>query len=87
LFAVIGYKYIIDSSLPESTSFTFVDTLDGLTLFFIFTIISATAYSLVLVNKTEIKKAARFDMVIAQIVLFLYAVANIYFMVKASTRN
>jgi hypothetical protein len=33
LFAVIGNKYIIDSSLPESTSFTLVDTLHGLTLF------------------------------------------------------
>jgi hypothetical protein len=32
LFAVIGNKYIIDSSLPESTSFTLVDTLHGLTL-------------------------------------------------------
>jgi hypothetical protein len=87
LFAVIGNKYIIDSSLPESTSFTLVDTLHGLTLFFIFIIISATAYSLVLVKKTQIKKAARFDMVIAQIVLFLYVVANIYFIVEASTRN
>jgi hypothetical protein len=33
LFAVIGNKYIIDSSLPETTSFTLVDTLHGLTLF------------------------------------------------------
>lgn len=31
VFAVIGNKYIIDSSLPESTSFTLVDTLHGLT--------------------------------------------------------
>ena len=29
LFAVIGNKYIIDSALPESTSFTLVDTLHG----------------------------------------------------------
>jgi len=28
LFAVIGNKYIIDSSLPETTSFTLVDTLN-----------------------------------------------------------
>ena len=50
LFAVIGNKYIIDSSLPESTSFTLVDTLHGLTLFFIFSVIASTAYSLKLVN-------------------------------------
>lgn len=85
LFAVIGNKYIIDSSLPESTSFTLVDTLHGLTLFCIFLIISATAYSLVLVKKNQIKKAARFDMITAQIVLILYVVANIYFIAKASS--
>ena len=51
LFAVVGNKYIIDSSLPESTSFTLVDTLHGITLFFIFTIIACTAYSLLLVKK------------------------------------
>jgi hypothetical protein len=87
LFAVIGNKYIIDSSLPESTSFTLVDTLHGLTLFFIFIIISATAYSLVLVKKNQNKKAAKFDMIIAQIVLFLYVVANIYFIMQASKGN
>lgn len=85
LFAVIGNKYIIDSSLPESTSFTLVDTLHGLTLFCIFLIISATAYSLVLVKKNQIKKASRFDMVIAQVVLLLYVIANIYFITKASS--
>lgn len=84
LFAVIGNKYIVDSSLPESTSFTLVDTLHGLTLFCIFVIISATAYSLVLIKRNQVKKAARFDMVTAQIVLFLYVVANIYFIVQAS---
>jgi hypothetical protein len=84
LFAVIGNKYIIDSSLPESTSFTLVDTLHGLTLFCILLIISATTYSLVLVKRNQIKKATRFDMVTAQIVLLLYVVANIYFIMQAS---
>jgi hypothetical protein len=87
LFAVIGNKYIIDSSLPESTSFTLVDTLHGLTLFCIFLIISATAYSLVLVKKNQIKKASRFDMIIAQVVLLLYVIANIYFITKAGSGN
>jgi hypothetical protein len=85
LFAVIGNKYIIDSSLPESTSFTLVDTLHGLTLFCIFLIISATAYSLLLIKKNEIEKAKRFDMLTAQVVLFLYVIANIYFIIQAST--
>ncbi|MGZ3951141.1 MAG: hypothetical protein ACXVBZ_07085 [Flavisolibacter sp.] len=84
LFAVIGNKYIIDSSLPESTSFTLVDTLHGLTLFCILIIVAATAYSLVLVKKNQVEKAKSFDMITAQIVLFLYVIANIYFIVRAN---
>ncbi|HWI92078.1 MAG TPA: hypothetical protein VNT20_12430 [Flavisolibacter sp.] len=87
LFAVIGNKYIIDSSLPESTSFTLVDTLHGLTLFCIFLIISATAYSLVLVKKNQIKKASRFDMIAAQVVLLAYVITNIYFITNAGGGN
>jgi hypothetical protein len=82
LFAVIGNKYIIDSALPESTSFTLVDTLHGLTLLFIFCVIAATAYSLKMVKKG--KNVQRFDMIIAQVLLLAYAIANIYFITKAS---
>jgi len=83
LFAVIGNKYIIDSSLPESTSFTLVDTLHGLTLFFIFSVITATAYSLKLVKNNKHKEADRFDMRIAQVLLVAYVLANIWFIVQA----
>ncbi len=83
LFAVIGNKYIIDSSLPETTSFTLVDTLHGLTLFFIFAIIAATAYSLKLVKAGKEIKARKFDMIIAQAFLLVYVVLNIYFIVQA----
>jgi hypothetical protein len=84
LFAVIGNKYIIDSSLPESTSFTLVDTLHGLTLFCILLIVASTAYSLILVKKNQVQKARRFDMLTAQILLFLYVMANMYFILRAS---
>jgi hypothetical protein len=83
LFAVIGNKYIIDSSLPESTSFTLVDTLHGLTLFFIFAIITATAYSLMLVKQNKVRKAFKFDMMAAQVVLVSYLLLNIYFISRA----
>jgi hypothetical protein len=86
LFAVIGNKYIIDSSLPETTSFTLVDTLHGLTLFFIFSVIAATAYSLKLVKQNKMKRAQKFDMIIAQVLLILYVGLNIYFITKASGR-
>ena len=84
LFAVIGNKYIIDSSLPESTSFTLVDTLHGLTLFFIFAVITATAYSLKLVKEKKEKKAHRFDMITAQVLLLIYVILNIYFISQAN---
>jgi hypothetical protein len=87
LFAVVGNKYIIDSSLPESTSFTLVDTLHGLTLFSIFIVIAATAYSLKLVKSGHPKKAFRFDMIVAQVLLIVYTVLNIYFIWQASSQN
>ena len=83
LFAVIGNKYIVDSSLPESSSFTLVDILHGLTLFMILAIITATAYSLLLVKKGELKKAKRFDMIAAQAVMIVYLVLNAYFILNA----
>jgi hypothetical protein len=84
LFAVIGNKYIIDSSLPESTSFTLVDTLHGLTLFAIFAVITATAFSLKLVKRNKVKTAYKFDMITAQTLLLAYIILNIYFIWNAS---
>jgi hypothetical protein len=83
----VGNKYIIDSSLPESTSFTLVDTLHGLTLFSIFTVIAATAWSLKLVKNNLYKKAVKFDMYVAQILLVVYVAANIYFISVAAGAN
>lgn len=87
LFAVIGNKYIIDSSLPESTSFTLVDTLHGLTLFFIFAVITATACSLKLVKSNKAEKAKKFDMITAQALLLIYIILNIWFISQANTAN
>jgi hypothetical protein len=87
LFAVVGNKYITDSSLPESNSFTLVDTLHGLTLFSIFVVIAATAWSLKLVKSGDTKKAFRFDMIVAQALLFVYIIANIYFIWQASSQQ
>jgi hypothetical protein len=84
LFAVVGNKYIIDSSLPESSSFTLVDTLHGLTLAFIFAVITASAYSLKLVKQGKERQAERFDMIAAQILLLVYLLFNIYFIVQAN---
>lgn len=83
LFAVIGNKYIIDSSLPETTSFTLVDTLHGLTLFFIFAVVVASSISLRIVKKDKLQAANRFDMIVAQSLLIIYVVLNAYFIMQA----
>jgi hypothetical protein len=84
LFAVIGNKYIIDSALPESSSFTLVDTLHGITLLFILTVIICTSYSLKLVKQGKVEKANRFDLVCAQVLLLCYILLNVWFIYSAS---
>jgi hypothetical protein len=83
LFAVIGNKYIIDSSLPESTTYTLVDSLHGITLFFILSVIASTAWSLRLMKKNKLKEANRFDMIMAQVLLVAYVALNSYYISKA----
>ena len=85
LFAAVGNKYIIDASLPESTTFTLVDTLHGITMFFIFLVITASVYSLRQVKNNKPKQAARFDMIFAQTLLGIYILLNIYFIAEAKT--
>lgn len=84
LFAVIGNKYIIDSSLPESSSFTLVDMLHGITLFFILVVIAANAYALRLIKKDQAAKATRFDNISAIVVLVVYLGLNVFFIWRAS---
>jgi len=83
LFAVIGNKYIIDSALPEATTFTLVDTLHGITLFFILAVITGTVYSLKIFKQGDIRKANKFDFIIAQVLMVLYLVLNVYFISAA----
>lgn len=86
MFAVIGNKYIIDSSLPESTSFTLVDSLHGVTLLFIFAVVTATAWSLKLVKANKQKQAARFDWLSSLVLLMLYVVIN-FWLISDATRG
>lgn len=83
IFAVIGNKYIVDSSLPESTTFTLVDTLHGITLFVIFLIMMATAFSLHYLKKERMASSRRFDMIAAAVIAVLYVAANIIFIWRA----
>ncbi len=84
LFAVIGNKYIIDGSLPESTSFTLVDTLHGITLLFIVMVIVSTAFSLKLIKKGKITEATKFDRIFSIWSLIVYLLLNAFFIWQAS---
>lgn len=83
LFAVIGNKYIVDASLPESLTFTLVDTLHGITLFFILLVVTATAFSLQLVKRGKLRQAKKFDMIVAQVLLIIYLALNFYYISQA----
>jgi len=78
LFAVIGNKYIVDSTLPESNSFTLVDTLHGLTLFFIFATIAASVLTLRLYKGNKQEQAKKFDKVMAVVLILLYVILSAY---------
>jgi len=56
LFAIVSNKYLIDSSLPESITFTLADALHGITIFFMLVVVSSTACSLMLVMQGKIKQ-------------------------------
>lgn len=83
LFAAIGNKYIIEASLPDSTEFTLVDTLHGITLFFIFGVITCSVYSLKLIKADKPKQASRNDFIVAQLMLAVYVILNIYLISNA----
>ncbi|MFD2581492.1 hypothetical protein ACFSR6_03255 [Pedobacter vanadiisoli] len=83
LFAVIGNKYIIDGSLPESTTFTLVDTLHGITLIFILAVIVSTALSLKLIKRGKEEKAQKFDHIFSIALLVIYILLNAFFIIKA----
>ena len=83
LFAVVGNKYIIESSLPESTSFTLVDALHGITLLYILLVIAANAYSLRLIKKGQVQKAFTMDNRMGAIVLISYILLNVFFIWRA----
>lgn len=83
LFAVIGNKYIIDGSLPDSSSFTLVDMLHGLTLIFILVVIICTAISLQMIKKGKDAKADRLDRRFFLLLLVAYVLLNAFLIIRA----
>jgi hypothetical protein len=85
LFAVIGNKYVVESSMPEATSFTLVDALHGITLLFIFLGVTTSVYSLKLAKANKLKQANKFDAITGIVFLVLYLLINAYLINKAKS--
>lgn len=83
LFAAVGNKYIIDSVLPESSSFTLVDTLHTITFTGIFLILLVSAISLRFYEKQQGDLSKRFDSWGSGIILLFYILLNVFFVWKA----
>jgi hypothetical protein len=83
LFAAVGNKYIIDSLLPETSSFTLVDTLHTLTFLGIFATLVVSAVSLKLHDLGKHELSLKVNHIAAYVVVSLYVLANIVFIAHA----
>jgi hypothetical protein len=77
LFAAVGNKYIIDSILPESATFTLVDTLHAITFFTIFAILVVSAICLRLHDNDKKEECLRLNRLGSRFVGLIYVLANI----------
>jgi hypothetical protein len=83
LFAAVGNKYIIDSLLPESSSFTLVDTLHAITFIGIFAILLVSAFALKQHDAGRKERAEFINKRGATLVITSYVIANVVFIALA----
>ncbi len=83
LFAAVGNKYIIDSLLPETSSFTLVDSLHTITFLSIFFTVASSAVTLALINSGDTTKAAGVNKISRNIIVGFYIVANLIMIITA----
>lgn len=83
LFAVVGNKYIVDASLPESVTFTLVDLLHGITLLFIILTIIGNAINLRYSKMNQDARAFRFNKLMRKGILIAYILLNAVFIARA----
>ena len=83
LFAAVGNKYIIDSLLPETSSFTLVDTLHSLTFLAIFMTLVVSAMALKLHDRGKAEACLRLNKVGSRVVVLSYVSLNLIFIVLA----
>ncbi len=79
LFAAVGNKYIIDSLLPESSSFTLVDTLHTITFLGIFATLLISAIALRLYETGKPAASTRVDYWGSRVIVTAYVILNVMF--------
>ncbi len=76
LFTAVGNKYIIDSYLPESSGFTMVDILHGLTFVSIFAVICFSVVALTYRTKADFKQGNRTNKIMRAFLGISYVLIN-----------
>jgi hypothetical protein len=84
LFAAVGNKYIIDSILPESASFTLVDILHSITFFTIFAILVVSAIALKLHDMEKVDASNRVNKIGSRLVATIYVLLNVILVALAA---
>lgn len=83
LFATVGNKYIIDSILPETSSFTLVDSLHTLTFLAIFGTLVFSAASLKFHDQGNTNKSMKVNRIGVLTIVLSYAIVNIILLALA----
>lgn len=84
LFAAVGNKYIVDSILPQSTTFTLVDKLHILTYLFLLLCIVLSVISLRIWKNGKPATSARFDRRAYFFIILTYGLINTVLIYAAS---
>lgn len=85
LFAAVGNKYIVDSILPQSTTFTLVDKLHILTYLFLLICIVFSVISLRIWKNGNQKRSTLFDRRAYVSIVSLYILINIFLIWQANS--
>lgn len=85
LFATVGNKYIVDGILPDTTTFTLVDTIHTITFFYILATVIGSVISLALAKRGRSEQSRRFDRWAFAFCCFTYTVYNVVIVVGAAT--
>lgn len=84
LFAAVGNKYIIDSLLPESSTFTLVDSLHATTFLAIFATLSVSAISLYYHDKGKLTASQKISYWGSRVVILSFVAINVFLILSAA---